>query len=60
MDAQPLWNTPLLPLAYLGNGLACGGCLFPGALVGASAPKPAEGADPAAHSCPARLPTRLA
>ena len=47
MDAQPLWNTPLLPLAYLGNGLACGGCLFL-ALVGASAPKPAEGADPAA------------
>lgn len=45
MDAQPLWNTPLLPLAYLGNGLACGGCLFL-ALVGAFAPKSAAGADP--------------
>lgn len=28
MEAQPLWNTPTLPLAYLGSGLACGATLF--------------------------------
>ena len=28
MEAQPNWNTPTLPFAYLGSGLATGGALF--------------------------------
>lgn len=28
MGSQPNWNTVLLPLAYLGTDLACGGALF--------------------------------
>ena len=33
MEAQPLWNTPLLPVAYLGSGLACGATLFASLMV---------------------------
>lgn len=28
MQSQPNWNTVLLPLAYAGSGLACGGALY--------------------------------
>lgn len=28
MQSQPNWNTALLPLAYTGSGLACGGALY--------------------------------
>lgn len=37
MVAQPAWNTPVLPLAYLGSGLAMGATLFAALMVGTKA-----------------------
>lgn len=28
MESQPNWNTPLLPIAYLGSGIGCGAAVF--------------------------------
>lgn len=41
MMAQPLWNTPMLPMGYLGSGLAMGGTLFMSFMVATKA----DGAD---------------
>lgn len=45
MESQPLWNTPVLPCAYMGSGLAMGACLL-AAIAGASGDK--TGAKPLA------------
>lgn len=37
MVAQPHWNTPMLPLAYLGSGLAMGATLFASLMVATKA-----------------------